>query len=140
MSGSEKYRLDEQVGYLLRQASQRHAALFQSCIPHRLTPTQFAALIRLAETGPCSQNQLGRVTSMDVATIKGVVQRLRAKGFVSLSADPGDRRRTLVALTEKAESIVSELHDAGHAITTKTLDPITAVEARQFLRLLEGLT
>ena len=46
MSGSEKYRLDEQVGYLLRQASQRHAALFQSRIPHRLTPTQFAALIR----------------------------------------------------------------------------------------------
>jgi len=30
----------------------------------------------LTETGPCSQNLLGRLTAMDVATIKGVIDRL----------------------------------------------------------------
>jgi len=41
-----------------------------------LTPTQFAALARLRELGDTTQNQLGRLTAMDPATIQGVIQRL----------------------------------------------------------------
>ncbi len=36
------YRLEQQVGYILRQASQRHAAIFAARIPEQLTTTQFA--------------------------------------------------------------------------------------------------
>jgi DNA-binding MarR family transcriptional regulator len=132
--------LDAQVGYLLRRASQRHAALFQEGIPHGLTPTQFAALVRLADVGPCSQNQLGRLASMDVATIKGVVERLRDKGLVHLRQDPDDRRRTLVSLSPEAEALVPALHSAGHAITEATLAPLSQEEAERLLFLLEKLT
>ena len=48
-----------------------------------LTQTQFAALAKLHEVGPCSQNQLGRLIYLDAATIKGVVDRLSARGFVT---------------------------------------------------------
>ncbi len=141
MSGSEDaYSLDAQVGYLLRRASQRHAALFQDGIPRGLTPTQFAALVRLAEVGPCSQNQLGRLASMDVATIKGVVERLRDKGLVLLRQDPDDRRRTLVSLSPAAESMVPELHAAGQAISRATLAPLSASDAERLLVLLGKLT
>ncbi len=84
MTGGGPYRLDDQVGYILRLVSQRHASLFLSRLGSDLTPTQFAALVRLAELGQCSQNELGRQTAMDVATIKGVVDRLRGKGMVSM--------------------------------------------------------
>ena len=141
MSGcSGKYLLDEQVGYLLRRASQRHAVLFQATIPHGLTPTQFATLVRLAEVGACSQNKLGRLASMDVATIKGVVERLRDKGLVELRRDPDDRRRMLVSLSSTAKALVPELHAAGHQITTATLAPLDRGEMRVFLELLEKLT
>ena len=73
----DPYRLDDQAGYLLRLASQRHAAIFQSLTLEGLTPTQFSALIRISEQGQCSQNHLGRLAAMDVATIKGVADRLR---------------------------------------------------------------
>src|SRR5262249_1640747 len=66
------YILDEQIGFILRQVWQRHTTIFAREIGINLTPTQWAALSKLAETGPCSQNQLGRLTAMDVATIKGV--------------------------------------------------------------------
>jgi DNA-binding MarR family transcriptional regulator len=62
------YILDEQIGFILRQVWQRHATIFSREIGINLTPTQWAALAKLTETGPCSQNQLGRLTAMDVAT------------------------------------------------------------------------
>lgn len=130
------YRLDEQVGFLLRLANQRHTAIFQQNTLSELTPTQFAALMRIAEIGPVSQNHLGRMTAMDVATIKGVVERLRRKGLIGLSPDPTDRRRTRIALSETAAALLDDLRDMGRRITEETLAPLSSTERRAFLALL----
>src|SRR5258708_1193679 len=79
------YVLEEQIGFILAQVWQRHTTIFAREIGINLTPTQWAALAKLAETGPCSQNQLGRLTAMDVATIKGVIDRLSARGLTETS-------------------------------------------------------
>ena len=71
-----RYVLDEQVGFLLRVAMQRHTSIFTTRMIEGLTQTQFAALAKLYEVGPCSQNHLGRLIYLDAATIKGVVDRL----------------------------------------------------------------
>ncbi len=140
MSGDGRpYRLDDQVGYILRLASQRHAALFMARFGSDLTPTQFAALVRLAEVDQCSQNELGRQTAMDVATVKGVVDRLRAKGLVSQTADPGDKRRSLLSLSPKGAAMIARLHAMGHGVTAETLDPLSAAERDTFLSLLRKL-
>ena len=101
------YVLEEQVGFILRQVWQRHAAIFAREIGANLTPTQWAALAKLAETGPCSQNQLGRLTAMDVATIKGVIDRLTARGLTETGADPQDGRRLKVSLTRAGQTAPS---------------------------------
>ena len=88
MEGDPVYRLDEQVGYLLRRVNQRHLAVFAGVIPE-VTTTQLAAIAKLAELGPLSQNQLGRATAMDAATIKGVVGRLVQRRLVTTVAEPG---------------------------------------------------
>ena len=77
----ERDILDDQVGFLLRQAQQRHTTIFAAGMIESLTPTQWAALAKLREVGDCSQYRLGRLTAMDAATIKGVVDRLTARGF-----------------------------------------------------------
>ena len=67
--------LEEQAGHILRRAHQRHAAIFQELIgDSQLTPLQFAALARLRDLGEVSQNQLGRLTAMDAATMQGVTR------------------------------------------------------------------
>ena len=101
---ARNYRLDDQVGYLLRRVNQRHLALFAEVIPE-VTTTQLAAMARLAELGPMSQNQLGRATAMDAATIKGVVGRLMARGLVTTVPDPEDRRRLIVDLTPEGRAL-----------------------------------
>ena len=96
--------LDEQVGFLLRVAMQRHTAIFTARMIEGLTQTQFAALAKLYEVGPCSQNHLGRLIYLDAATIKGVVDRLARAASSPRSTIPNDRRRRAVALTERGRA------------------------------------
>ncbi|MEO1106150.1 MAG: MarR family transcriptional regulator [Pseudomonadota bacterium] len=139
MSEKAPYVLDHQVGYLMRLASQRHAAIFQAHMTHDLTPTQFAMLVRLGEVGRGSQNQLGRLTAMDVATAKGVVDRLLAKGLVTLSQDETDGRRHVIELSPEGERLLPELMRLGAEITRETMEPLTPRDRATLVRLLHRL-
>ena len=133
------YVLDEQIGFILRQVWQRHAAIFTRDIGAELTPTQWAALAKLAETGPCSQNQLWRLTAMDVATITGVIDRLTARGLTETSSDPEDGRRLRVSLTRAGQQLVDKVASNALAISRETLAPLDPRERELFAALLEKL-
>jgi DNA-binding MarR family transcriptional regulator len=138
--GAKRYILEDQVGFILRQVSQRHSTIFASLIGDDLTPTQWAVLAKLAEIGqPCSQNLLGRHTAMDVATIKGVVDRLTKRGLIRTTPDPEDGRRLLVALTEAGREVAEREQGNAKRITDETLAPLTSQERESFLELLKKL-
>jgi DNA-binding MarR family transcriptional regulator len=134
------YLLDDQIGFRLRLAMQRHTALFMAEIPGRLTQTQFAALAKLLEVGACSQNYLGRLIYLDASTIKGVVDRLRARGLVAICDDPNDRRRRAVTLTDKGRKATEAAIEVAADITAKTVAPLTPQEQRQVIALLRKLS
>src|ERR1700731_3287660 len=133
------YVLDEQIGFILRQVSQRHAMIFARDIGADLTTAQWAALSKLAETGPCSQNQLGRLTAMDVATIKGMIDRLTARGLTETNPDPEDGRRLLVSLTRAGQQLAEKAAPNALAITKETLAPLDAKERETLVALLSKL-
>lgn len=139
MEKDAPYALDDQVGYLLRRVTQRHLALFSEIIPE-VTTTQFAVLARLAELGPMSQNQLGRATSMDAATIKGVVDRLTRQGLVTTLPDPSDRRRLTVALTDQGRTLFQDRRADALQVSDLTLAPLSARDRARLLALLARLT
>ena len=139
MADREDYRLDDQIGYILRRVTQRHLSIFAAAIPE-VTTTQFAVLARLAEIGPVSQNHLGRATAMDAATIKGVVDRLAKLGLVATTADPADRRRLIVSLTEVGSGLVTARTATALRISAETLAPLSAGDARTLMQLLLRLT
>ena len=131
----DPYQLDRQVGFLLRRATQRHLAIFAAAIPG-LTPTQFAALAQLTATGPTSQNALGRATAMDAATIKGVIDRLRRKGYVASEASEGDRRRVLVSVTPEGRAAFAAILPAARSVTAETLAPLSNSDRQAIVALL----
>jgi DNA-binding MarR family transcriptional regulator len=134
------YTVEEQVGFLLRRAHQRHAALFQETMAHLdLTPTQFTALIKVVELRRVTQNQLGRLVATDPATIQGVVQRLIARGLVGRTADPMDRRSAVLAPTLAGEDIAGRAVALARLVTCATLEPLAEAERSVFLRLLRKL-
>lgn len=137
-SDENDYRLQEQVGFILRKAHQRHVSIFASHIAD-LTPPQFAALAKLHDVGETSQNQLGSLIAMDAATVKGVIDRLKARGLVELSKHEVDKRRLLVNLTAEGRDAIERLIPIARDITQETLAPLSAKEAATFMRLLAKL-
>lgn len=137
---TETYHLDDQIGYLLRLANQRHAMIFQNNTLYGLTPTQFSALMRISEQGKVSQNHLGRLAAMDVATIKGVVDRLKQKGMTLAEPDPNDKRRMLISLSPKGKKITEEMRQVGHNITRETLAPLTQSERAKLASILRKIS
>lgn len=134
------YTLDEQVGFLMRRAQQRHIAIFQRIMgDDGPTPTQFAAMSKLAGGEEISQNLLGRMTAMDPATIKGVIARLEERGLVERLPDPDDQRRVRVRLSAKGLEAVPALIEKAKAITAATLAPLSREEAERLLALLARL-
>jgi DNA-binding MarR family transcriptional regulator len=129
------YALQDQIGFILRRAHQRHVALFATRIAD-LTPPQFAALATLREVGETSQNQLGALVAMDAATIKGVIDRLRLRGLVELQPHAADRRRLMVRLTDEGRRSVESLVPAALQISAETLAPLSSREAETLVKLL----
>jgi DNA-binding MarR family transcriptional regulator len=123
----DAYRLEAQVGHLLRKAHQRATAIFLDVIGDpAITPTQFAALVRLYQHGELPQTRLGRLTAMDPATILGVIRRLS--------------ERALVGLTPEGRELARRLIVNGPKVSADTLAPLEPAERAEFLRLLARLT
>jgi MarR family transcriptional regulator, lower aerobic nicotinate degradation pathway regulator len=134
------YRIEDQIGYLLRRAHQRASAIFQTSIGDpNITPTQYSSMVKLHEYNELSQNLLGRLVGMDKATMQGVVRRLKDRGLVDSRPDPGDARRTLLSLTLDGQKSVAKLMLNGPAVSRETLKPLSPQEQRQLLELLSKI-
>lgn len=135
---TDRYHLEDQIGYKLRLAHQRHVELFSRMMPDA-TPTQFAVLARLREIGPISQNHLGRLVGLDAATTKGVVDRLRAKGLIRTDKSATDMRRLEISLTEKGRDFADHAVETAQEISRATAANLTKRELERLLTLLDKL-
>jgi DNA-binding MarR family transcriptional regulator len=131
------YVLEHQVGFLLRCAHQHATEVFNTVMGRfGVTPTQFAALAKLDDLGSVSQNQLGRLTRMDPATISGVVGRLIARGFVRQATDIKDARLVMLTLTPSGQAAVRGMKGVAAEVSRRTLEPLNAGETTALLKAL----
>jgi DNA-binding MarR family transcriptional regulator len=138
--GASDYDLNDQIGFVLRKALQRHTAIFYERMLEGLTTTQFAALAKLYSAGSLSQNHLGRETAMDAATIKGVVSRLHDRQLVDVTRDPADQRRLLVTLTPDGRRLTGRCIRVAERISEETLDPLPHKDRKLLVDLLTRIT
>ena len=136
--GLDSYVLEDQIGFRLRLANQRHLEIFSAHFPE-VTPTQFSTLVKLRQCGVLSQNHLGRLVAMDAATTKGVIDRLRAKGLVQSQASVSDRRRLDISLTAAGVSFVARALPVARQVSQLTTKNLAAEELAQLLHLLDRL-
>ena len=133
----QPYLVEDQIGFLIRRAHQRASAIFEQVMDGMdVTPVQYAALAKLHDLGPTSQNQLGRMVGIDPATMFGVAGRLARRGLVSPSVDPNDARLVLLTLTPTGRDIVEQMKARGPEVSARTLEPLSAEEAETLRALL----
>ncbi|PIJ51898.1 MarR family transcriptional regulator [Erwinia sp. OLTSP20] len=134
------YDYTEQVGHLLRKVYQRHMAIFQQNVgDSQLTAVQFITLCALHDHGPSAQNDLVRFTAVDQATIRGVVERLKARGLVSLGPDPGDKRKVIVMLTAEGQTLTRQVTTNAVRISEMTYGPLNPAERIALVYLLRKM-
>ncbi|WP_322027971.1 MarR family winged helix-turn-helix transcriptional regulator [Burkholderia sp. BCC1977] len=135
-ASKDPYIYFDQVGHLLRKAYQRHAAIFQKVIPDSdLTAAQLVTLCAVREQPGRSLNEIVKVTAIDQATIRGVVDRLKARKLVEISSDPEDGRKSLVNMTKDGEKLLDKTIPFAHEVTDLTYGNLSPGErvALQYL-------
>jgi DNA-binding MarR family transcriptional regulator len=95
-----------------------------------------AVLSALAERGPSSQAELGRTVWMDRSDMHAVLRALEDEGLVARTQDARDRRRNVVSLTPAGERALADLRKRVNGVQHKLLEPLSAAERRELLRLL----
>jgi DNA-binding MarR family transcriptional regulator len=135
------YVVTQQVGHLLRRAYQRHLAIFQDLADDlNLTSTQFVTLCALSDHGPCSQRELVEATAIDQATIRGIIDRLQARGLLQVLRDESDGRKVVMSMTSEGKHLLAAMLPRGPLISEQTMEPLNPAERVALLYLLRKLS
>jgi len=137
LPGQENYDFSSQVGHLLRRAYQRHLIIFNSmCIDPQLTAVQFAVMRAIRDNKVCYLTTISRAAAMDLATTRGVAERLKERNLISLTEDKIDQRRTIVRLTRKGQRLADNMIPYSLAISDRTMNGLTTAERVALIHLL----
>lgn len=124
--------------FLIRRAHQVAYSVFtQTCANLELTISQYSVLLVLRHQEPISQNALGRAVVLDRATTSVVVANLVSRGWVVACADPNDRRRTLLKLTEEGRILIARAERLAVVASQKMLAVFSEAQANMFMNLLD---
>lgn len=135
------YDVTEQIGHLLRRATQRHTAIFQNNIGDpQLTAIQFVTLCALYDRGPSSQIELVEATAVDQATIRGIINRLKARGLVLLSTSDDDKRKVIISLSAEGLTLIQSLIPKAQRISQLTVERLNPAEQVAIIYLLKKMS
>lgn len=73
-----------------------------------LTGPQMIVLKTICENEPITSSKLAQAVSLSQATITSILDRLKAKGYVSREKSIEDKRKTNIISTSKAQSLMKQ--------------------------------
>jgi DNA-binding MarR family transcriptional regulator len=107
--------------------------------PYDLTPPQFFVFHALCRGGSMSLGELSEQVCMDPSTLTGIVDRLEKKNYVQRKQNPGDRRSTLVDLTDKGRVIAPKIVKFAGEIDDRLRQHFSIDEMQHFEKILNSL-
>jgi DNA-binding MarR family transcriptional regulator len=127
-------------GHLVRRTQQIAVALFMAELAHEdVTPVQFAILNAVMDRPGIDQVTLASLVAFDAATSGSVIGRLETKAWIRREADPLDRRRKLLWVTEAGQVANLNMKTAVERVQQKLLNPLNSDESKVLVSLLSKL-
>jgi DNA-binding MarR family transcriptional regulator len=120
-------------------ARQLREASHESLAPWDITPAQLRALRVLSHHGQLRLSGLSDHLHIAARSTTEVVDALESRGLVRRQHDPGDRRATLVELTEHGESILDAIRAARGSETERFFGRLSPTDQAQLARILRKL-
>lgn len=132
--------LVQQPGSLFRRlASQSHALFHRLSAQDEITAPQLTLLATLVRSGPLPQAELGRIVGIDKNTLTEMLRRMEARGLLSRSRHPTDRRALTIAITAAGGAWVEQLAPAAMAVGAAMLAPLAPEHHALFMECLQLL-
>jgi DNA-binding MarR family transcriptional regulator len=104
-----------------------------------LTPSRTHLLWEVGQRGPVPQRVLAQALKVTPRAVTGLVDALVDDGLVTREPHPGDRRATLVTLTARGETLVTQLKRDHKALARALFAPMSRSELDRFRRGLGGV-
>ena len=118
-----------------RFADAYHAALSPLCAETGLPPAAADILLFLANNPGCeTAGAICRMRGLKPAIVSFHIARLVSEGFLLRQSVPGDRRKTALVLTEKAESVVERGRGLQKAFADRLIDGLSEEDLAHFRR------
>lgn len=131
-------RMRRLPSWLASELARRGAALVgESLAQEGVRRQHFAVLTSLAQQGAASQAALGRRLWIDRSDLHALLTEMERDGLIARVRDPEDRRRNVVTLTATGKTLLRRLDKRIDAAQTALLEPLSAAERREVIRLLE---
>lgn len=99
----------------------------------------YRLLAALEESGPSSQADLSRGTSVDRSDVVAVLGELEQAGLIGRTVDPANRRRNIVTLTAAGKKQLKALDRVLNGAQQRVMEPLSPSEQARLLKLLQRL-
>jgi DNA-binding MarR family transcriptional regulator len=83
--------------------------------------------------------ELVKATAVDQATIRGIVERLKARDLITLEPDPQDRRKVIVGLSDSGHQLVRDTEPHAARVSELTMGNLNPGERVAMLYLLRKM-
>ena len=107
--------------------------------PWDITPSQLRALRVLMRHGAMRLSELSGYLHIAARSTTEVVDALEALGLVERRPDPGDRRATLVEVTEHGASVLDAIRVAQGTEAERAFDRLSRTDRAHLARILRKL-
>jgi DNA-binding MarR family transcriptional regulator len=124
------------TGHLLRRAVQQYAALWANSVTGGVTSPQFAVLAVLYPAEALDQRTIAEGAALDKSTCGDLIDRLARRGLVETGADPDDRRRKLIRITDSGRRQLEAAAVQQREVHRAALARLSAPERAELSRLL----
>lgn len=101
-----------------------------------ISPAQMGILFLLQKGNLRPMSELGKLLEIDNSTITGLVDRLEKSGFVERSADPTDRRKWLISITETGDGEINQAKIIVKEVNRKVQEGFSEDEINSFRKVL----
>ena len=130
-------RLGRRLTYLLKRALMDLEDLHREHLdPLGISGRELAVLLLVEAREPESQQQTAERLQVDRTTMVALLDGLEAKGLMARLADPGDRRRNVLAITDEGRRVMERALRASDKAERRLLAALDETEQRQLRALL----
>jgi DNA-binding MarR family transcriptional regulator len=111
----------------------------EALAPWDITPSSFRALRVIGRHGTMRLSELSEHLHIAPRSATEVVDALQSRGLAERQPDPGDRRATLVRLTEHGASVLDAIRAARGTEAERVFGRLSATDRAHLARILRKL-